>query len=165
MSGDIFKKAFSKASEEERQRNLDDRKRSKIQRERTEEIREKVESVISQIPSVFEVSRVHFNTKAEFMVTIPRGETHVYVSVMYEPTDTGVREMLLEKGLDEYRSLRWSSSIILINMVNLPTPPDANSGWVLRDQAIEWMASELGRILAEEYEGHRGFYKRMEDGL
>jgi len=165
MSDDLFKKAFSKVSEKERQRKSKTNKKDKIRRERTEEIRENVESVISQIPSVFEVSRVSFHNSADFMVTIPRDKTHLYVSVKYEPTDSIARTMVLEKGLDEYRSLRYWSSILSVNISNLPTPPSVNSGWVLRDQSIEWMASELGRILAEEYEGHRGFYKRMEDGL
>lgn len=40
-----------------------------------------------------------------------------------------------------------------------------SDGGFIREEIVKWLASELGRILGEEYERHRDFYEKMEGGL
>ena len=149
MSDDIFKKAFSKASEEERQRKLESEKDDGIQRERIEEIRESVESVISEIPSVFEVSVVSFHKDATFWVHIPEDDSSLYV--MIRPA-VWSQEQEYFGVITEYYGDQGGKELA-------KTDPDLG-----REDICKWLASELGRILGEEYEGHRGFYEKMEKG-
>ena len=71
-SGDLFKEAFSKSSEDERHRKSAIDARSRRQLEQVETIKEEVEDIISQIPSVFAVENLSFGRSILFDVVMPR---------------------------------------------------------------------------------------------
>ena len=153
MSGDIFKKAFSKSVEEERQRKLESEKDDRIRRERIEEIRENVESVISQIPTVFKVSVVSFHTDVTFWVNIPEDDSSpANLYVMIRPEVWSQKQEYFGSIIGYYGDQDGK--------VLAKTDPDLG-----REDICKWLASELGRILGEEYERHRDFYEKMEEGL
>ena len=164
MSGDIFKKAFSKSVEEERQRKLESERDTEIQRERIEEIRESVESVISEIPSVFKVSNVRFDDSVRFKVNIPSGpESYLNVSVGWSVKERDDLDVWSKTEERYFAHIHQNGDILSRNPHN-PKNDDYYSGYVFREGVGRWLASELGRILGEEYEQARGFYKSLEEG-
>ena len=167
MSADLFKKSFSKSVDEERQRNMKIEKERRIRREEEQEriadIRDSVESVISQIPSVFQVSDVEFGSHGGFRVEIPRRDkSGLHVRIIWDDSEwhdhlsKEERYSVVIEPLDLDFSLKPDSGLYA-------TPFD--SGFMYREGVGKWLGSELGRILGGEYERHRGFYEKMEDGL
>lgn len=163
MSGDIFKKAFSKSVEEVQPQKSNTKSETKIIRDHIEDIRKDIEGIIWQIPSVFEVLNVRFDVKVYFEVSIPRNKSYLIAEIGFHP-QKGDAEWVEKMGVEELP--RYSGNIDHADVNgNSLKHPGWYSGWVYRDAAIEWLASELGRILGEEYERHRDFYEKMEEGL
>ncbi len=88
MSGDIFKKAFSKSVEEGRQRTSGGTtNQKKTKRDFVRDIKADIENLISQIPPVFEVSDVHFHEGVSFVVHLPQHGS----GILFEKTVLEVR--------------------------------------------------------------------------
>ena len=162
-SDDIFKKTFSKSADEERQRSIDIEKERQIREEEDrahiEAIRGDVESVVSQIPSVFQVSEVSFykdvrfsSKDIRFWVRIPEDDSRLIVTIQLAGWSQPQKYCgdIAKVWEDRGRDARYLAS----------TDP-----WLGREEIGKWLASELGRILGEEYERHRDFYEKMEEGL
>ena len=156
MSGDIFKKAFDEASEEQRHQTTETNTKRKIQRECIEELREDLKSLFSQIPAVFEVSDLHFEEEASFKVSIQEGKNFLGVSISDNPSGSLAESV----GVD--RTPNYIALITQFSDAGMVWGDPVNSNFVYRDAAIEWLASELGRILGTEYESHFDYYKEME---
>jgi hypothetical protein len=157
MSGDIFKKAFSKSSEEVRQRTSGGTsKQKKTKRDFVRDIKADIENLISQIPPVFEVSDVHFHERAGFVVHLPQDDT----GILFEKT---VLEVIIIVPDDEKSKDGYVASILRRPWNSLRQPPPSSRG--TRDEVIEKLSLNLGRILGEEYERRIDFYKRLEEGL
>jgi hypothetical protein len=157
MSGDIFKKAFSKSVEEGRQRTSGGtRKQKKTKRDFVRDIKADIENLISQIPPVFEVSDVHFHGGVSFVVHLPQHDT----GILFEKT---VLEVSIIVPDDEKSADRFTAIIQRRPFNYLRQDPPSSRG--TRDEMIEQLSLKLGRVLGEEYERRIDFYKRLEKGL
>jgi hypothetical protein len=144
MSGDIFKKAFSKSVEEGRQRTSGGTtKQKKTRRDFVRDIKADIENLISQIPPVFEVSDIHFHERAGFVVHLPEFD----IGMKFEKE---VLEVIIIVPDDEKSADRFTASILRRPFNYLRQDPPSSRG--TRDEMIEQLSLKLGRILGEEYE-------------
>ena len=145
-SGNLFKTAFSKSSEEEGERILRSVAMEQKKQDQVSSIKEDVETIISQIPSVFEVADVEFDRCIKFRVYMPNyphdGPTNerYYWEAGFYPYGWEDRETY-QVTLKHYPRLEWVQEV---NKREMPT-----------EKAVEIISTELGTILGKEYARHK----------
>jgi hypothetical protein len=146
MSGDLFKKAFSKSSEEERERILRSVAMEQKKQDQVSSIKEDVETIISQIPSIFEVTDVKFDRCAKFNVYLPNhpqdgpDDERFHWEVGFYPYGWEDRDTY-QVNLRHFPRLEWVQEV--------------NKYEKLAEEAIEIISTELGTKLGEEYARHK----------